>query len=240
MALTYAFIDEDASSYGDVKRLDVTILRDDYPFVAQSQMFGGNTSILSPHDDADGVCIVRFGVVIIALFGGTDDVESALLQELDSGGEALLATHGQRVQRSGRGFDGIGVHADAVAVGDDDGINAGAVAGACDGSEIADVSYAVEHDEEGTLALFKQCGDKVFHVLVGNGGDEGDDTLVILERDAVELLRRHALHGNLRALEDRKEFACQVALDVSLYQNAVDVLSGLDGLYDGANAKYIF
>ena len=140
---------------------------------------------------------------------------------------------------AGRGLHGVGIGADAVVRGDDDGIGTGAVACAGDGTEVADVRYAVEHDEERAFSLLKQRGDEVLDVLVGDSRYESHNALMVLEGDAVELLDRHALDGYLRASQGIEQLARQVALHVFLYEHAVDVLAGFDGFDDGADAEDI-
>ena len=76
-------------------------LRNGDPVVAQGKVISGDASVLCAHDEADGVSIMCFGIVQIALFRSTYDAEAALLQILYGDGEVCLTADGQCVERSG-------------------------------------------------------------------------------------------------------------------------------------------
>ena len=56
---------------------------------------------------------------------------------------------------------------------------------------------AVEEDDEAVFPVFVQEGDDVFQFLIGDGGDKGDDPLVVFPRQPVELLLRNPLEGDV-------------------------------------------
>ena len=205
-ALFYRLVDEYTGCHRHIERLNLAFHRNLYPFVAEGEVFVRHTRVFRTQDDAGGVGIVRLGVILITLLGGSYHLETAFLQELDGVQEVLFAADGQGVECSGRGLDGIGIHAHTVLGRDDDGIHSGTFARTGDGTEIAHVGDAVQHNEQRIAALLEEEGDNLFGALVGDGGDVGDHSLMVLARDAVDALHGDALDGDEGAFQGGKQF----------------------------------
>src|SRR5574344_269353 len=231
---------KDACSYGYVQRFNMSEHGDFHPFVAECQMFVGDTGVFGTHDDAHGVLEVCLAVVIIAFFGGGNYLKAAVFQKLYGIQQIGFLAYGQGEQGSGRCFHSIRVDAYAVFGRNHDGIHSGTVTGTCYGSEVAHIGEPVQHDEERTFAFFEQSGNDVFYLLVSDGRYESHNTLMVLAGDAVDSFYGHSLHGDVLAFQGAEQFARQIALYVFFNEYFVYFFSGFYSFYDCSDTEYHF
>ena len=93
-ALTHGLVDEYASCYGYVERLDVSELWNGNPFIAQGEMLSGNALVFGTHHDAGGVGEGSFSVGVFSFLSRCHYAKTAVLKVFDGIANVGLAAYG--------------------------------------------------------------------------------------------------------------------------------------------------
>ena len=112
---------------------------------------------------------------------------------------------------------------------------------ACSGysPEVADVGDAVEHNYERQHSGFEQLRHEMVKSMVFNCAHHGYDALMVLACDAVQTFARHALYNDSVLSRQFKKLCGEIAGQVFLHHDLVDLFSGLYGLDNGSDAEDI-
>ena len=122
-------------------------------------------------------------------------------------------------------LDGILVELGGTFHRDDDGIHAGALCRAGDGPDVAHIRHLVEDEQKRHLTLLEQVGQDGVNIVVLDGRHEGDHTLMVATGEAIQLLGRHILEGDLALAHLDKEIFEERTAQILLKQHFVDGLS---------------
>lgn len=77
------------------------------------------------------------------------------------------------------------------------------------GTEVPNISDAVEHYHEGKHSGLEKLGNEIIDGMIGDGRHHGYHALMVLAGDAVETLLGHTLHHEPILACECKEFSCK-------------------------------
>ena len=123
-------------------------------------------------------------------------------------------------------------------VGDDDGIHAGSVGRAGDGTEVAHIGHAVEHQDEGVAPLLKDGRNHVLQRLIFYRADKRHHALMVLSRQAVHLLDGHKLHGHAIGTAGVGNLCNLGRARAALNINLLDLFLGTNQFQHGVDTKH--
>ena len=106
-----------------------------------------------------------------------------------------------------------------------------------DGSEVTHVRHAVEEDDQRRL-VFGHPFQNVVQFDVADGGDLGDDALVVAAREAVELLDGNLLCADAMPQAEVAQFGHQLPFGAFANVEFFDLFARFDRFDYGADAEY--
>ena len=119
----------------------------------------------------------------------------------------------------------------------DQSVRSGTFGRAGDGSEVTHVRHAVEEDDQRGF-VFGHPFQNVVQFDVADGGDLGDDALVVAAREAVELLDGHLLRADAMPQAEVAQFGHQLPFGAFADVEFFDLFARFDRFDYGADAEY--
>lgn len=186
-SLTYDFEQQYCRCRRDVERLDLADHRDRQLFVAELQHLFRNARILGAHNECRRLAEIRVVEQLAAFFRSTYHLVAFCLERFERVADRTDAADGNGGQCTRRRTNRLRIDGSGILQRYDQSVRSGTFGRAGDGSEVTHVRHAVEEDDQRRL-VFGHPFQNVVQFDVADGGDLGDDALVVAAREAVELL----------------------------------------------------